>query len=276
MKITVIISTYNNPDWLDKVLVGYACQSDSQFDIIIADDGSTEETADVIRRAQRDEKLCIHHLWHADEGFRKTLILNKAIAEATGNYLIISDGDCIPTRDFVATHRRLATPECFLSGGYFKLPMEVSRTITPEDIRSGRFSSYRWLRTQGVPLTPKFLKLVVPNAIAPLADRLTPTRATWNGMNSSGWRKDIIAVNGFDHRMRYGGLDRELGERLMNAGKRPIQIRHRAICLHLDHARGYANREDLERNLAIRRTTRREKRTWTDHGLTELKTKSDV
>lgn len=98
-------------------------------------------------------------------------------------------------------------------------------------------------------------------------NRITPTNASWNGHNSSGWKKDILAVNGYDERMKYGALDREMGERLMNVGIKGKQIRYSAVCLHLDHSRGYVNREDLARNAAIRAATQKEKKKWTDYGI---------
>ena len=99
-------------------------------------------------------------------------------------------------------------------------------------------------------------KLAVPSFAAAAADLLTTTRPTWNGHNASGWRDDILAANGFDERMGYGGQDREFGERLENAGVRGRGIRYRALCVHLDHGRGYADVDTIHRNKAIRRRTR--------------------
>jgi hypothetical protein len=96
---------------------------------------------------------------------------------------------------------------------------------------------------------------------------ITPTKATWNGHNSSGWKSDILRVNGFDERMEYGGEDREMGERLMNAGLRARQIRYSAVCVHLDHSRGYRSEEALRKNQAIRRNTLERRLTWTEHGI---------
>jgi hypothetical protein len=96
---------------------------------------------------------------------------------------------------------------------------------------------------------------------------MTTTRATWNGGNASGWKTDLLRVNGYDERLQYGGLDRELGERLMNAGIRGKQIRHRAIAVHLDHARPYMQQEAWRHNDAIRRETRRSRATWTPYGI---------
>ena len=102
MTIGVIISTYNNPRWLEKTLWGYEHQLLKADEIIIADDGSGEETRQLIGRyAQR---LPIRHVWHEDRGFRKTTILNRALEQATADYLVFTDQDCIPRADFLATH----------------------------------------------------------------------------------------------------------------------------------------------------------------------------
>lgn len=252
MTISVIISTYNHPKWLEKVLWGYECQSHKDFNIIIADDGSGEETKMVITQFLESSTLKISHCWHEDKGFQKTKILNKALAEARGDYLLITDGDCIPQPNFLETHLEHAEKGFFLSGGYCKLPMELSRTISEEDIKEGRPFELSWMKSQGLRGLSQKLKIGLTGRLAEMADKLTPTKPTWNGMNSSGFKEDILAVNGFNEEMRYGGLDRELGERLLNLGLKPKQIRHRAICLHLDHERGYKDEETLRFNRARR------------------------
>ncbi len=100
-----------------------------------------------------------------------------------------------------------------------------------------------------------------------LLDSLTTTRATFNGNNASAWKKDVLRVIGFDERMGYGGLDRELGARLINAGVRPKQIRHRAICVHLDHPRNYIDAAVVAHNRVIWSETRRHRHTWTRSGI---------
>ena len=267
MQISVILTTYNQPDWLEKVLWGYATQRTRPYQIVIADDGSDERTREVVDRLRCRTGLRLEHVWHEDEGFRKCEILNKAITEATGDYLLFSDGDCIPRRDFIEGHLQLAERGRFLSGGYYKLPMPLSQAIKVEDIQSGRAFHLTWLRRRGLPLSRRMLRLVTKGRVATLLDWITTTKPTWNGNNSSGWAEDIRRAGGFDQRMRYGGLDRELGERLENAGIRGKQIRQRSVCLHLDHARGYANPEDRKRNLAIRQATRSQRLTATQHGL---------
>jgi glycosyltransferase involved in cell wall biosynthesis len=265
--ISVIITTYNHPAWLETVLWGFAGQSYRDFELLIADDGSGPETGFLIENFRDETGLRIHRVWHEDQGFRKCEILNKAVLAANGNYLVFTDGDCIPRKDFLALHHELAEPRRFLSGGYLKLPLDTSQRITPADVIAGRATDYHWLRENGAPISRRLARLALRPARARLLDGLTPTRPTWNGHNASAWRSDIIAANGFDERMGYGGLDRELGERLENAGIRGKQIRHRAIVVHLDHGRGYRDQAILRRNHEIRRETRATKRTRAVVGL---------
>jgi len=270
MRASVILSTYNAPDLLEKVLLSYSAQVDLEpdaFEVVIADDGSGPETVERIAALQPHLSFPVRHVWHEDRGFRKCTILNRAIVESQADYLIFSDGDCIPRPDFLATHLALREPGRFLSGGYFKLSRAVSEALTAEDARSGRATDPAFLRSLGVGRSLKTLRLTAGPRLAPLLDWITPTGATWNGHNASGWRRDILAANGFDERMAYGGEDRELGERLENAGIRGKQIRHRAVCVHLWHERGYIRQADLIRNRAIRDETHDRKRRVTPYGI---------
>jgi glycosyltransferase involved in cell wall biosynthesis len=267
MKVSIIISTYNSPEWLQKVLWGYECQTYRNFELIIADDGSGEVTGKLISDFKAASALEIVHVWHEDRGFQKSEILNKAIKASKTEYLIFSDGDCIPRKDFVEAHVKKIRPGHFLSGGYFMLPINTSKCITREDITVGRAFDARWLKENGVPKTHKTLKLTSKGWSERFLNFITPTKPTWNGHNSSGWKKDIIAVNGFNEQMQYGGQDRELGERLVNMGITGIQIRYSAICLHLDHKRGYKTEESIRKNQGIRRLTRDMKMTWTEFGI---------
>lgn len=265
--VTVIISTYNQPEWLHKVLLGYQYQSLNVFEVIIADDGSDDETRKIIQDFSTISQFPIAHIWHEDQGFRKTVILNKAIQKARGDYLVFTDGDCIPRSDFVATHIRLRKDGWFLSGGYFKLPKIISELITVEDIKSQRCFDVNWLKDQGLKSSFKLNKLTAVGAKERFLNAVTPTKATWDGMNVSGWKKDVLLVNGFDERMQYGGEDREIGERLFNLGIKARQIRYSAICLHLYHERGYVQEEMITKNNAIRKVTKRDKIIRTPFGI---------
>jgi glycosyltransferase involved in cell wall biosynthesis len=257
MRITVIITTYETPGFLERVLLGYAAQTRPAEEIVIADDGSGPGTARLVARMRTQYGLPLVHVWHEDRGFRKSLILNRAILRATSDYLLFTDGDCIPRRDMVAAHARLARPGRFVAGGYLKLPAPVSDRIGADEIASGRFAELDWLRTHGWRPGRRALRLTTSSTLGALFDAITPTRAEFQGNNASTWRSALQAVNGFESHMGYGGLDKALGRRLRNAGVRGIQARHRAVCLHLYHDRPYRDPHVVRANrAAIRRITR--------------------
>lgn len=265
--ISVIISTYNAVEWLTKVLWSYAIQTTNDFELIIADDGSDLETKSCIDRFTKDFPVSIIHVWHEDNGFQKSKILNKAIKECNADYILMSDGDCIAKRDFVQTHIDNREIGYFLSGGYFKLSLSISQQITKSDIESQNCFNIDWLKERGLKSSFKNNKLTSKGLKEKFLNYITPTNASWNGHNASGWKKDILTVNGFDERMQYGGQDRELGERLLNLGIKSKQIRYSALCLHLDHPRGYKTIESLERNVAIRKNTQKSKSVYTSYGI---------
>lgn len=267
VRVSVVLSTYQSPEWLERTVHGYAYQTHEDFELVIADDGSSDETRDLIDRLRDQTRLAIEHVWHDDQGFQKSKILNRALSRARSDYLVFSDGDCVPRADFLAVHVQNARPGYFLSGGYFKLTMAVSETVTLEAIAAGLVFDPKWLRASGQPWSLGLVRLQARPPWSALWDAITPTRASWNGHNASGWKRDLIAVNGFDERMEYGGQDRELGERLINSGVRSKQIRHRAICVHLDHARSYDVVTSRSRNLRIRGETQQSAATWTEHGI---------
>ena len=269
MKLTVIVSTYNQPRWLEKVLWGYTVQTRADFELIVADDGSGPETAAVIERFRQETALRPVHVWHPDDGFRKTEILNRALLTATGDYIIFADGDCIPRNDFVESHARLAEPKRFLSGGAVALTMTASERITQDDIVSGRFASFAWLRANAIGRPLDFKRFVRMPWMNALADALS-VKAKFTGKNVSTWKSGLVAVNGFDHEMRYGYEDWVVGQRLINIGYRVKQVRNRAIAFHLDHPRPYRNREEMGRNLAIFERVRRTREVRTTHGLDEM------
>ena len=267
LQISVIISTYNAEAWLEKVLWGYNQQTFKDFEVVIADDGSGPATAELIERMRNEVFYPIVHVWQEDDGFQKSKILNKAITSCQSEYIVMSDGDCIPRKDFLQVHFDQKEKGYFLSGGYFMLPMDISQTITKEDIALGNCFSISWLTGQGLKASFKNNKLTATGVKAKLLNTFTPTNASWNGHNASGWKTDIVAVNGFDERMQYGGQDRELGERLFNYGLKSKQIRYSAVCVHLDHKRGYKTPESIAKNQSIRKNTRSQKIQRTPYGI---------
>jgi glycosyltransferase involved in cell wall biosynthesis len=271
MRLSVILSTYQNPAWLERSLWGYHFQKLRPLEVIIADDGSTNETAALIERMRASTTLNLVHAWHEDLDFRKCVILNEAIRRATGDYLVFSDGDCIPRRDFLETHARLAQAGRFLSGGTVRLPLKTSLLTDRDAIEQGDVFRPRLLLAHGFRRLVKLHRLALHGRLSTGADWLTTTRPTFNGHNSSAWKDDILRVNGFDERMEYGGLDRELGERLENAGIRGKQVRHQAVCVHLDHERPYVDKEKEKRNRLLRQETIKQRFDWTEFGIQKAK-----
>ncbi len=270
MKVSVIITTYNAVDWLKKVLIGFSVQTECDFEIIIADDGSTPETKEILSLFSSKFKHPIVHVWQKDEGFQKTKILNKAILNSNSNYLIFTDGDCIPRKDFVSMHLKYRENGFFLSGGYFKLPLSISKIISENDILSSDCFQLSWLKKNGFKLNFKSSKMTQSVLFAKFMNWITPTKRSWNGHNSSAWKNDIIAVNGFNNDMQYGGEDRELGERMFYNGMLSKQIRYSAICIHLDHTRGYSTPEIWKKNREIREYNRKNKVTKIENGISKL------
>jgi glycosyltransferase involved in cell wall biosynthesis len=268
--VSVIVSTYQRPDYLALVLLGYATQTDRDFELVVADDGSGPETRAVIAAAAATHRLDILHVWHEDRGFRKTEILNRAIVAASGEYLLFTDGDCIPRADLVATHRSLATEDRYIAGGYLKLPPHVSAAVDPAAVESGRVAELRWLRSAGWRPGRRSLRLTGSDFLGALFDRLTPTRADFHGNNASVARGPLEAVNGFEGEMGYGGLDKAVGYRLENLGVKGVQARHRAVALHLHHDRPYRDPAVMDRNREILARIRAGGEVRARMGITEL------
>lgn len=266
LSATVLISTYNEPKWLEWVLWGYAAQSRADFELIVVDDGSGPETRACIDAIRPRVPYRLRHFWQPDEGYQKCKAMNRGILLADSDYLIFSDGDCVPRADFIQQHLCLREPGRYLTGGYSKLPMALSHRITREDILAGRATDYRWLAANG--LERHTLKLRVRRPwVQSLLNVLTPVKPRFHGHNASAWKADVVRVNGWDERMQYGGQDLELGERLNHAGIRGKTIRYSAVCVHLEHPRGYRQPGMREKNDRIRAQTRAQKLAWTAHGI---------
>lgn len=267
MKISVIVPTYNSPKWLINVLTGLENQTFSNFEVLIADDGSNSEAINELTTFSKKSALNIKHIWHEDIGFRKCEILNKAILATNGNYIIFIDGDCIPKQDFVEQHKNNANNGFFLTGAALRLPLKTSKAITPVDIKNGHCFTWQWLRNNGMPINKKSSKLLVPSLFHKIANTLSPARTNFKGGNASAWKEDLIKVGGFDHRMPWGGEDRELGVRLKNSGIKAKHVRYNALVFHLDHPRGYVDLELVKKNKELRMYNEKNKITYTHHGI---------
>jgi hypothetical protein len=211
--------------------------------------------------------LRIRHLREETSVGRKCAVLNEAIEQATGSYLVFSEDRCIPRWDFLEVHVRSARRRRFLSGGSVLLPALLSRQIAREDVIAGRATDVRWLAERGLAADRGIGALGWGPGWARLLDALWTPCAAWNSANASCWKSDLLEVNGFDERIECGALDRELGDRLHNAGVRGKQVRHRAVCVRLYCPNQYLPRQTLERNLTLSCEIRRTRSTWTPFGI---------
>jgi len=274
--IGVIIATYNWPAALELVLWGYAAQRDRDFRVIIADDGSGPETSEAVARVRAESGLDITHLWHPDLGWRKSEILNKAIVAARDEYLIFTDGDTIPRDDFIAVHRAVARRGRYAAGMAVRLDAAVSRTVTREVILDGRVTDAAWLRGQGQHLGRHWLRCLRSYPANRVLDGVTTSRRRFRGLNSAVFRDDLLAVNGFDTGMEYGGMDAELGDRLDNLGLGHERVRFRAMAVHLWHKRPWRDGAAVEVNRTFRQNLRRSGATRTPRGIAELQSADET
>ncbi len=270
MQTEMILSTYNNPRSLRLCLESIRHQRKGCDGICIADDGSGIETAHVIESFQRQNpQIVLRHVWHEDCGFEKGLILNTAIASSQAEYLVFIDGDVMIRPDFVARHLELARPGRFCTGSLIRLDAEATAGVSEAMVADGTVFDRRWLRANralgGVLVWLKAAPM--PKMILSVLEVLSPVRRSLCGANWSGFKADILRVNGYDEAIKYGGQDKELGERLKNAGVRGRHVRYSAVLVHLDHPRGYSDPEKRRQHKKMIHDVRGSDRFWTDRGI---------
>lgn len=262
MNISVIVTTFNRPDSLKKVLEGLLKQTVLPGEIIIADDGSTEETSCLVDQMTESSTECpIYHVRHEDLGFRAAEIRNKAILKSSGDYIISLDGDCIPDRYFIQDHRRLAKP------GYFFQGKRVLVEKALQDV-------FNFSHTQKpLWLIANALKGLIANAHhlirLPFVPATTTTKMSGiRSCNMGFFRKDLFAVNGFNQAFQgWGREDSELAARLYNYGIRRREHPFMAVCFHLWHEEN--DRNNLERNDQLLKEVMDSKRYRCQRGLVD-------
>ena len=249
--VSVIVSTYNRPEALAAVLNGLAAQTERDFEIVVADDGSAPVTAAVSAGYQSRLAAPLRHVWQEDRGFRAAAARNRAVSQSRGDYLIFLDGDCIPRRDFIAAHRRLAEPGWFVAGNRVLLSEDLTRQALQQDWPVGDWSwRLWWPRWRRGEINRLFPLLALPDGGW---RKLRPSR--WRGArtcNLGVWRQDFERVNGFDERYQgWGHEDADLAVRLIRAGVRRKSGQFAAAVLHLWHPdNNRARLADNERRLA--------------------------
>ena len=227
MHISLVVLTYNWPQALERVLESVAAQSRLPDEVIVADDGSREDTRALVARIARNFPCRIAHVWHEDLGFRAARARNLGIAAARGDYVILIDGDMLLHPEFIADHERLALPGHALQGSR----LNASESETQRLLAGGR--------ARFSPLMPG--RFPPHRAIRSLLLARWKARSSSGGRifscNMSAWREDLLRLNGFDERFEgYGGEDQELAKRLRHAGIRRRQLKFAGLAIHLHHA----------------------------------------
>lgn len=245
MHIVLIITTYNRPDALAAVLEGCLIQTDPDFAVIIADDGSRAETTELIATYQARAKFSIKHVWQEDDGFRAAAIRNRALAACHADYVIFIDGDCVPPPEFVASHRQLAERGWFLSGNRLMLTQGFSKQVLHDKLPIHQWSRFEWLKARLRGDIERLLPLFRMRGASRFRKQLP---ARWQGAktcNLSAWRDDLLRVNGLDESYTGWGLeDSDLVIRLIRAGVKSKSARFSVPVFHLWH------RENDRSNLA--------------------------
>jgi glycosyltransferase involved in cell wall biosynthesis len=248
LRIAVVVATYNWPAALDRVLASLADQTHRAFEVIVADDGSGPETADLIERWTEQVQFPLKHVWQEDNGFRLAAIRNRAVAATDAEYIVFLDGDCVVRSDFLARHAALADQDRFAAGNRVLLSREFSERILEQGLDVSTWSSRRWIseRLSGG-LTRWWPLLRLPPGA--WRDRSPHHWRGAKGCNMAFWRDDLLTVNGLDEQYTgWGYEDSDLIIRLIRHGIRRRDGRLGTTVLHLWHHE--VERDGTEQNLA--------------------------
>lgn len=257
LKITLLISTYNWPDALRLVFKSLQNQSVYPDEVLIADDGSTDETRELIRRFKEKSTIPFHHYWHEDDGFRKATILNKAIAGSNGDYIIQVDGDCILHKHFVKDHISDIKKNTYLYGSRVTIVKNhLDELFSKENINFHVFSKGIKKRTRTLRI-PMLSKLYTDHA---------GLSSKFRGCNVSFWKKDILAVNGYDEDFTgWGREDSELILRMINNGISGKRLRYKGIVYHIWHE--IKSKHNLKKNDEMQTSTLLNEKKRCDNGI---------
>jgi glycosyltransferase involved in cell wall biosynthesis len=260
MRFSVLVNTYNRARFLDLALTAWRRQTEGDFEIVVADDGSEDGTAEVVRRHRQDAPFPVVHVVHERRGHRRAAILNRAIAATRAGVLLFTDADCLPAADLLARHAEGFRDGRMLLGGRVRLSESETAGMTPEAAADGSYErclSPAWRRR----LESEHRRNRVQIA---LRRRKRPHNL---GVNFSVEKWALYAVNGYDENFEgWGNADGDLRERLKQVGVRPLSIWDRAVVYHLEHPPDPTRAE--KRNAAYAR--RPEIPFWCRRGLVQV------
>lgn len=269
MQLSLVIAVYNKPEVLRLVLLTCARQTFRDFEIIVADDGSGPAIAETIETAQKELGLKIRHLWHADNGWQKNIMLNNAIREAATDYIVFIDGDCLLHHQFMADHLSEQAAGYALCGRRVEMGSRWARKLDDAFIRSGKYERFG-LQDIWEGLTGKSQRVEDALRITnrSLASLLHGNEARMLGSNFSIRKSDIEKINGFDELYKTPGCgeDSDVQYRLELVGIKCKSIRHKAIQYHVYHDRGPIPAASLQRLEEVKRNHK----AWCEQGLTKI------
>lgn len=238
IRLALVVNTYNQAEYLARVLNAVSRQAQSPAEIFLADDGSGDETRQVFAKWSAAQKIRCEHVWQKNEGFRRARILNEAIARTQSDYLVFLDGDTIPHPRFLADHVALAQPKVFVQGHRALVEQRAAEFFGTNSFTSDR---RRALLTGQISGLKHAFRWPAPWTV------FRPDLQGVRGCNLAIWRADLVRVNGYNEAfLGWGREDSELAVRLLNSGVRRLDVRGRALCYHLWHPP--ASRADLPAN----------------------------
>jgi glycosyltransferase involved in cell wall biosynthesis len=269
IKATVIAAFYNRIDYLKLVLAGFERQTENNFELIIADDGSREDVVNEIKKSTSSYSFPIKHFWQEDKGFRKNKILNTAITESESDYLVFIDADCIPHRSFMEGHLSFSNKNTSITGRRVNLSQNITNQLSEKIIHNGFLEKKFFLLIKdglfgksvdvekGLYLKNKFLLNIFNRKSRGLL-----------GCNFSLFKEDIIKINGFDERYEAPsiGEDSDVQFRLELSGVKIKSINHAAVQYHLFHKL----QERSPKNLELFDEIKQQKDAFTPFGISKI------
>lgn len=242
MKTSLIITTYNSPRFLELSILSAFRQQTLPDEIIIADDGSGEQTRMLVEEMGKFSPVELKHVWQPDEGFRLGAIRNKAIAVASGEYVIQVDGDIIMHPCFVKDHIRAAEEGYFITGSRVLLNRQLTDKLTNEKRITIPYGKLGFNRI--------FKSLRIPALVSFFYNYKSGNRIYVRGCNMSFWKADLLSVNGYNEDITgWGREDSEIACRLVNSGIKKRFIKFGAIEYHLFHREN--DKSSDKRNISL-------------------------
>ena len=251
--VSVVITTYNRSEALIAVLKALSRQTDRNFEVIVADDGSKQDHCDKLFEEHVTRDLGVVHVWHPDIGFTASRIRNRGVAAAQSEYIVLLDGDCVPERDFIARQKSLAQSGCVMNGSRVLLSPALTAMVVNEQLMVDGRSKLFWIQKRLLGHASKVTGLVrLPDFSARIESKFS-----WKGIRSCNmgvWKSDFEKVDGFDESfVGWGHEDADFVLRLHNAGI----VRKNGFCatevFHLWHRESSRNQESHNAKLVTER-----------------------